>query len=162
MRIIGTVFFRVWHSSVFVLPHCIYGEFFGLFESFSPFQMKTPKQLKYDALHYRFQKPPSRPFKRKRYAGVFKNSTLGTVFKARKYRLRVDGKLNGEKKSVPFQKIPGYVWTTPNLSLWRLRSVSYQLLWPDLLLYLNVKLTLFLVSFVLHCLKLSANNSLVS
>ena len=99
----------------FLLPHCIYGEFFGLFESFSPVQTKTPKQLKYDALHHRFQKPPSRPFTRKRYAGVFKNSTLGTFFKARKYRLRVDGKLNGEKKSVPFQKIPGYVWTRRNL-----------------------------------------------
>ena len=114
MRIIGTVSLKeiLTNSSVFpcvaqyrfFLPHCIYGEFFGVFESFSPVQTKTPKQLKYDALHHRFQKPPSRPFTRKRYAGVFKNSTLGIVFKARKYRLRVDEKLKGEKKSVPFQK----------------------------------------------------------
>ena len=91
----------------FFLPPCIYVEFFGVFESFSPVRTKTPKQWKYDVWHHRFQNPPSRPFTRERQAGIFKNSTLGTVFDARKDRLRVDGKLNGKKKSVPFQKYLG-------------------------------------------------------
>ena len=61
---------------------------------------------KYDVWHHRFQKPPFRPFTRKRQAGVFKTSTLWAVFNARKYHLHVRGKLNGQKKSVPFQKYP--------------------------------------------------------
>ena len=96
------------------------------------------------------KKPPFRPFTRKRQAGVLKNSTLGTVFIPRKYRLRVSGKLNGNKKSLTFQKYPVTCGLGHKVSLWSLCSVWYkQHLWPDLLLYLNMKLILFL-SFALY------------
>ena len=76
------------------------------------------KQWKYDVWHHRFQQPPFRPFTRKRQAGVFKNSTLRTVFNARKYRLYVSGwKAKRRKEIRPFSKIPGYMWTRPKVSL---------------------------------------------
>ena len=61
------------------------------------------KQWKYDVWHHRFQQLPFRPFTRKRQAGVFKNSTLRTVFNARKYRLRVSGRKAKRGKEIrPF------------------------------------------------------------
>ena len=73
------------------------------------------KQWKYDVWHHRFQQPP---FTRKRQAGVFKNSTLGTVFNAQKYRLHVSGRKAKQRKEIRlFSKIPGYMWTRPKVSL---------------------------------------------
>ena len=65
------------------------------------------------------------------------------------------------RKESLFSKIPGYVWTRLKVSLQSLCSLYEQHLRPELLLYLNMKLRLFLLSFVLHYLKLAANNSLV-
>ena len=108
--------FHVWHSSVFFLPHSIYVEFFGVFESFSPVHTKSPKQWKYDVWHHRFQKTYVSPVHTKTISWRLEKSTLGSVFNPLKYRLRVSGKLTGEKRPVPYQKYPvtcglGLRWT---------------------------------------------------
>ena len=124
MRIIGTVsvkeiylkipvLFHVWHSSVFFfLPHCIYLEFFGVFELFSPVHTKTPKQWKNNGNTMYgiivFNNLRFRPFTRKRQAGVFFQTPFWGPFlmPGNTVYMLAAGKLNGEKKSVLFQKYP--------------------------------------------------------
>ena len=66
------------------------------------------KQWKYDVWHHRFQQPPFHPFTRKRQAGVFFQTPLWGPFlmPGNTVYMLAAGKLNGEKKSVPFQKYP--------------------------------------------------------
>ena len=112
----GTVVF------FFFLPHCIYVEFFGVFELFSPVHSKTPKQWKnngntiYGIIVFnnlRF----IRSHENDKLVSFFKPHS-GDRFNARKYSLHVSGRKAKRRKEIrPFSKIPGYMWTRPKVSL---------------------------------------------
>ena len=113
--------FHVRHSRV-ISPHCIYVEFFGVFELFSPVHTKTPKQWKYghvacltehvlyNVWHHHIR---NSSFVRTKTISwhFYKNSTLGTV-KMPEIPFTCGRNAKLRKESL-FSKLPGYVWTRP-------------------------------------------------
>ena len=106
--------FHFRHSRV-ISPHCIYVEFFGVFELFSPVHTKTPKQWKYggmldwacvlQCLASSYSKFFVFRSHENDKLAFLKNSTLGTV-KILEIPISVEGNLNWGK-NLSFQKYPG-------------------------------------------------------